>query len=361
MKVVESDPRHNNNATPTLERCVAAYPARRNFKPYIQVPPKIPGVAGMIDIHCHADYGQQDALAVAKLASENGMRGLLYKSISSESHRGGGTMDHVRKLLDDLHRWSDEMGVAPIQAWGGYALTRDNKPPSAEKVRQQLDAGVTAFWMPLSNHANTLSIVGGKFSRWDPTADPKAHSGPLPWDLALKYGLYSLDERGRLKPEYAEAIRMIADYDRAFSFGHCTHPEIWQIAELLDKLKFRRAFIDHPFSPFVNLSIEQMKELSTVGIVFNFTYDELSPMMGIDPNKMYGAIRAVGVEHFTLSSDAGDTLFPNSVEAMRQISGYMIAYGMTEIEIERMCHINPAKIVGLELEDRRGEQFAANG
>lgn len=346
MKIVESDPRQNNNATPTLERCVAAYPARRNFKPYIQSPPKIEGVAGMIDIHCHAEHGQQDAFAVAKLASENGMRGLLYKSIGGVAGPRADTMDHVHKLLDDLHRWADGTGVTPIQAWGGYALTRDNKPPNAEKVCRQLDAGITAFWMPLSNHANTFSIVGGKFKRWDPTADPKAHSDPLPWDSAVKYGHYALDERGKLKPEYDEAIRMIADHGRAFSFGHCTHPEIWEIARLLDKLKFKRAFIDHPFSPFVNLSVAQMKELATVGITFNFTYDELSPMMGIDPNRMYQTIRTVGVDHFTLSSDAGDTLFPNSVEALRQISGYMIAYGMGAAEIDRMCRVNPARIVG---------------
>jgi hypothetical protein len=71
-------------------------------------------------------------------------------------------------------------------------------------------------------------------------------------------------------------------------------------------------------------------------------------MMGVDPAKMYGAIRAVGVEHFTLSSDAGDPLFPNSVEAMRQLSGYMVAFGMGAEEIETMCVRNPAKLVGLD-------------
>ncbi len=56
----------------------------------------------------------------------------------------------------------------------------------------------------------------------------------------------------------------------------------------------KRAFIDHPFSPFVNITVEQMKELSKVGITFNFTFDELSPMLGVDPGKMYEAIRKVG-------------------------------------------------------------------
>jgi hypothetical protein len=335
----------NNNATPTMERAVASYPARRSYKPYIQTPPRIQGVKGMIDIHCHAEHGQQDALAVAKLASENGMYGILYKSIGKEDKRSAGPMEDVNRLLEDLDRWSQDTGITPIKAWGGYALCRDGKPPSREKVTTQVKAGVSSFWLALANHANTYFIVGGKVRRWDPNADPKAHSDPLPWEMALKYGHYALDEKGRLKPEYDEAIRIVADNDRALSFGHSTHPEIYALAELVDKLAFRRAFVDHPFSPFVNLRVEQMKELSKAGIHFNFTYDELSPMLGVDPGKMYAAIRSVGVEHFTLSSDAGDTIFPNSVEAMRQISGYMAAFGMRQDEIETLCMKNPAFIV----------------
>src|SRR6476661_48114 len=80
----------NNNATPTRERAVASYPARRSYKPYIQKPPHVEAVRGMIDIHCHAEHGQQDALAVGKLASESGMYGILYKSIGTEDKRSAG-------------------------------------------------------------------------------------------------------------------------------------------------------------------------------------------------------------------------------------------------------------------------------
>lgn len=337
-----------NNATPTIERCVSSYPARRGFKPYVQDPPKIEGVRGMIDIHCHAEEGQQDALSVGKLASENGMYGIVYKNIGAKGNRTEGPMEDVRNLVDALARWSDETGIKPIKAWGGSSLTRDNKPPNTEKVRKLIDSGVTVFYMPLSNHANTYSLVGGRPRRWDPNADPKAHSEPLPWDLAVKYGHYALDEKGDLKPEYEEAVRMIIDSDRTLSFGHSTHREIFALAELVDKLNYKRAFIDHPFSPFVDITIEQMRELAKADIHFNFTFDELSPLLGIDPAKMYAAIRSVGVENFTLSSDTGDTLFPNSVEAMRQISGFMIAFGMSAEEIEVMCTRNPAALLGLD-------------
>ena len=67
--------------------------------------------------------------------------------------------------------------------------------------------------------------------------------------------------------------------------------------------------IDHPFSPFVDLDVDQMRELAGRGITLNFTYDELSPLLGVDPAKMYAAIRAIGPQYCTLSSDAGEPLF----------------------------------------------------
>jgi hypothetical protein len=88
-----------------------------------------------------------------------------------------------------------------------------------------------------------------------------------------------------------------------------------------------------------------MRELVRVGIVMNFTFDELSPLLGVDPKKMYEAIRAVGPEHFTLSSDAGEPLFPHSVECMRLISAYMAAFGLTPAEVEMVSSTNPAKLV----------------
>jgi len=142
---------------------------------------------------------------------------------------------------------------------------------------------------------------------------------------------------------------MCADRGAALFFGHATHDEMYRLADEVVRVGLKRTVIDHPFSPFIDLSVEQMKELSTAGILFNFTYDELSPLLGVDPQLMYEAIRTVGVEHFTLSSDAGEPLFPDSVEAMRLVRAYMEAFGMNEDELYTLCTRNPAEVVGLDL------------
>src|SRR5205807_227101 len=93
-------------------------------------------------------------------------------------------------------------------------------------------------------------------------------------------------------------------------------------------------------------TVEEMQQLARVGIYLNFTYDEISPLLGVDPARMYNAIRAVGPAQVTLSSDAGEPLFPNSVECMRMMRAYMRAFGLTEEEVRQVTVTNPAKIVG---------------
>jgi hypothetical protein len=335
-----------NNATPTRERCVTSYPTRRRYRPGVVYPPAVPGVADMFDIHCHAHEGQQDALSLAKLASQSGMRGIIYKTLGTISgeYRPAQT---VRELSAALQRWADAEDVEPITCYAGYGITMDNRPPSMERLQKNLADGIAAVWLPVFNHANTLNTVGGLVRWWDDTAQPGEHSDPLPWDLAVERGYYMLDSAGKLKTEYAEYIRAIADAGVVLFTGHATHPEIWAIADLCDQIGFRQTVIDHPFSPFIDLNIAEMQHLAGRGITLNFTFDELSPLLGIDPAKMYAAIRAVGPEHCTLSSDAGEPLFPHSVECMRLISGYMAAFGMSAQELRTMCTDNPSRLLRL--------------
>jgi hypothetical protein len=341
------DQRANEDAsTPTRIRAVTSYPARRAYKPGVLYPPSVPGVKDAIDIHCHGHEGQQDPLTLSQLASVNGMGGLLFKTIGPMSSDYQ-PMRVVRKVQEDLARWSDETHIEPIKTWGGYGLTNDNRAPSTERLLDQIKQGVVAVWLPIHNHANAYSKVGARKIWIDKSADPKEHTPPMPWDEALRCGEYMLDDKGKLKPLYEDVIRIIVDHNVALFYGHATHPEIYEITNLVNRLGFKRAVIDHPFSPFIDLSVEQMKELAGAGVYMNFTFDELSPLLGVDPQKMYNAIREIGVEQVTLSSDAGEPLFPNSVECIRLIRGYMEAFGLNADELYTVCARNPGLVVGL--------------
>jgi len=329
-------------STPTHERCVTSYAARTQYKPGVIHPPHIK-VKDAIDIHCHAHEGQQDPYDLARRASLAEMTGLLFKSIP-----GDDPLKATQSVQDDVNRWAEKEHVTPITCWAGFVCGRQTAPVSAKVVAEMIRHGVVAIWLPVFNHAITLSTVG-TYQRTIERKDVNGWHGPLSWDKAMEIGHYNLDDAGELKKEVKEIVRICADQNAALFFGHVTHREIYKLAEEVEKVGLKRAVIDHPFSPFLNVSPAMMKELAPVGILFNFTWDELSPLLGVDPQIMYNTIREVGVEHFTLSSDAGEPLFPDSVEAMRLVRGYMEAFGLNQDELYTVCTKNPAKVVGLSL------------
>ncbi|WP_285752327.1 DUF6282 family protein [Lentzea sp. NBRC 105346] len=335
--------RRKNNAP--HDRFLSSYKARMGYRGEVLVPPAVYGVEGAVDIHCHAHEGQQDGLAIAQLASASGVKGLLMKSIVWRGKHDG-PLAAVRDVDQKLRKWCDETGIEPTRLWSGWIATDTMGLSVDEQARKQLDAGINAIWMPVFRSANTLSKVGGMSAWWG--EEPNVWADPLPWEKALKVGHYTLDERGRLKPEYREVFRMAADHDVMISFAHATHAEIWEMADAVRTFGITKAVVDHPFSPFLDLSLEEMRELTSAGIYMNFTYDEISPLLGVDPAEMCLTIQALGTHHVTLSSDAGEPLFPNTVEALRLLRAHMRAFGLTDDEVHETSSVNPSRIMGVD-------------
>ena len=332
---------HDN---PARERALTSYPARRAFRDAVQFPPDVTGVEDAIDVHCHAHKGQQDPIALGRHASRSRMGGLLYKTLDYSVP----PMVKLQEIKTALARWSDAEHVEPIDCWAGFLTDHWMGRPNAAAVRPQLAAGVKAIWMPTASHANTISQVGGRPWWWGGSTDPDALCGPMPMDDAIRAGGVYVLKDGRLDPDVRDVVTLCRDHDVALFFGHLTHAEQDALAEEVLRQGLRKAVIDHPFSPFVDLSPARMKQFTQAGFYLNFTYDELSPLLGVDPLVMAEAIRSVGPDHVTLSSDAGEPLFPNSVECMRLMRAYMRAFGLTAAEIHRMTVTNPRAILGLD-------------
>jgi hypothetical protein len=341
--LAEARLRRPNNAP--HDRFLASYRARMGYRGQALVPPAVYGVEGAVDIHCHAHEGQQDALAIAKLASASGMKGLLFKSVTGMNRPGApGAAAVVRAVEEELAQWCEETGIEPVRLWSGWIATDTRGMSPVEAARKELEDGAAAVWMPVFRSANTLNKVGGLPIWWG--GDSREWSDPLPWDEALRAGAYTIDEHGALKPEYKEIFRIAADHDVMISFAHATHREIYAMAEEVRRLGVTKAVIDHPFSPFIDLSLDQMRELTSAGVTMNFTYDEISPLLGVDPARMCETILALGTAHVTLSSDAGEPLFPNTVEAMRLLRAHMRAFGLSDEQVHETSSVNPSRIVG---------------
>jgi hypothetical protein len=301
--------------------------------------PEEPPLAGVVDVHAHGHAGQQDALVVSQMASRAGMGGILWKTLGSPrepwlAHRG---------LVDTLARWAEREQVAPVHCAVGVMTETPFGGATLERVREAVEHGVAAVWLPVITNMRSLTRVGapGAF------AGAKGYLPPMTEEQAQAHGGVTLTEGGRLRPEIADVVRYLADQDVALFFGHAAPHEALALGEEVERLGFGKAVVDHPFSPILDLSVDQLRQLAAAGVFINWTYDELSPLLGVDPQDMVAAIEAVGPEHCLLSSDGGDPILPNSVECMRLMAATMEAYGLSRQAVQQMAIANPSRLLGV--------------
>jgi hypothetical protein len=307
-----------------------------DFEPFSPEAPPLPGV---VDVHAHGHSGQQDPLSVSKLATRAGMRGILWKTIGSPKAPWAA----YQAMREELARWAEGEQLAPVETAFGVMTETPFGGPTIARAREAIEHGAAAIWLPVITNVRSLVRVGA----------PGAFAGvtgalaPMTEEQARARGGVSLTEGGRLRPEIADLLRYVADADVALFFGHASPDEALALGEEVERLGFTKAVVDHPFSPIIDLDVPRLKQLAAAGVYLNWTYDELSPMLGIDPQDMVAAILAVGPEHCLLSSDAGDPIMPHSVEAMRMMLAITESYGVPRDAVYQMATTNPSHILGL--------------
>lgn len=296
-----------------------------------------------IDVHAHARGGdEEDPLHAAQEASRAGMKAILYKSISP-----GKPWEVARRLQDDVDRWAEKEGLRPVSCLAAWVIGIPLKPINFSEIKAAVEGGIAGMWMPPVTSAWSISRLGGRGKWFDESRRLDEPVPPQAWEQARRTGIYVLDGHGKLLPAVRDTVRLCADHDIALSFGHLSPQEMDAMAEEVAALGYRRAFIDHPFSEVFELDVPELKRWAEAGVRFALTWDELSPLLGVDPQDMVTAIRAVGPEHFMLSSDAGIPLLPPTVEAYRLLAATLRAYGMTEPEMRQLMTASAEAIVSL--------------
>jgi len=324
-------------------RIVSSYKARYGITPEIKT--YINDMTDAIDVHAHArGVDEEESLHAAQEATKAGWHSIVYKGI-----RPGGPPWQVAKTLqEEVDRWAESQHLRPVQCLPGYIVGIPLGPIEFDKIRAAVEGGVAIVWMPPVTSAWSLFRLGGR-GAWIEGYHEDVPVGPVSWEKALQSGMYLLDEHGKLKPEIRDTIQLLADHDVGLSFGHASPQEMDAMGEEVSAIGYTRAFIDHPFSEVFDFDIPKLKQWAAAGLRFALTWDELSPLLGVDPQDMVAAIKEVGAEHFMLSSDAGIPLLPDTVEAYRLLSVALRAYGVTEDEMRIMRTESPAKMLGIKV------------
>ena len=328
---------------PVPRRVVKSYHVRFRLREIFEDGEGTPSLAGAVDLHAHAAPGTEDPLLLVQRASQAGMGIIVLKNLRPDQP------PHVTAaaVKEQLARWCDEQGLAPCTVYHGKLTDPGDGGLDFNSVREAIDHGAKVVWMPVISSAHNLHRVGSPRRAVKAEDLPGSVIGPLSWEEARQRGQYLLDEQGRLKPVVKEILQLVADRGVTLSFAHSSKPEMEALAEECVRLGYRQAFIDHPYGPQVGLEFEDLKPFADAGIWFNFTYDEISPLLGVDPQDMFDTIKALGPEHFTLSSDGGNYLLPSAVDSYDMLVRYGRAYGLTNAELRMITVENPRKVLGL--------------
>jgi Family of unknown function (DUF6282) len=271
-------------------------------------------LSGVIDIHAHAgpdDVARTiDAIDLAKLARDRGMRGLVLKNHSQPT---------------SALAYLAQKEAPGIKVVGGIVLNRSVGGLNPAAVEQMAAIGQGAgsiVWMPTRDAENQV-----RFDKQDRPFVP-------------------VSQDGELVPAVGDVLQIIAAKNLVLATGHSSAVESLLIIRAAKAAGVRAIVVTHPTIPAVNMSIEQMKEAAGLGAFLELTYNQLV-LGGLKSADYARAIRAVGANRMILSTDAGAQTQPLHPDAMVQFILQMRSEGISDSEIDLMTKTNPAALLGL--------------
>ena len=289
---------------------------------------------GAIDLHghCWPEFSLKvrprvDDIEWARLAQAAGMRAYVMKS-------------HVLPTVAQAFLVSQV--VPGIQVFGSTTLNVNIGGLSPFAVELAGELGAKIVWMPTWSSKNALTIGGGFISRMEPFLSTIGQLLPSP-----EAGLTVLDSEGHLLPVIDNIMELVKKYDMVLATGHLSIEESLALARAAERVGVK-FLLTHALQRQVNASIQQQKEIVAMGGYIEHCYITTMPMHGrLELRAVLESIKEVGAEHVVITTDAISAWNAPPPELMRMFIGSLLALGVSEDDIRRMAHENPAKLLGL--------------
>jgi hypothetical protein len=350
-------------APPAAAGAPAEGPARRPTYYTLNDPvPQDPALKGAIDLHAHLDpdsngpsYGQAarslDVLDQAKRATEAGMRGFM---IMGEHMDDTGQLAYlVRKLYPNL------------EVFGGMAnnlIVGDKVNPWAVIHMTEMKGGYGRIvelstwdsewsYHTVKNYQSNLAPERLKYFKSPYVPISTCKDGTAFW---ANYPKPCAD--GDLLPEVKQVLEIIAtkrtresNGQLILETGHSSQPEGMMLIKAALAAGVNTIINSHP--RLQGYTPAQVKEAAMLGrghVWEEFTWQFGEPSAKPeDVQWVVDAIRAAGVDHSFVSSNAGQAGQPYPPDALAMAARVLRAHGFTEHELDLLFKINPAKILGI--------------
>lgn len=282
----------------------------------LSLPLTAQSLRGVIDIHAHADPDSVprsiDALALAKLAQQRGIRGLILKN-------------HYEPTASLAY--FARQAAPGLEVFGGIALNRTVGGVNAaavERMTQVRGGWGRVVWMPTFDAENQV-----RYSR---------ETRPF----------VSVSKNGALLPEVNEVLDVIARHQLVLATGHSSPAEVLLLIRAAKARGIRHVVVTHGMLPPVSMTVPQMKEAAQAGAYIEFVYNALiGPNKAFDMPEYAAAMRALGPSAVILSSDLGQAGNPLHPDGLLAFFAGLRQHGFTVAEIDQMAKTNPARLLGL--------------
>lgn len=278
---------------------------------------------GIIDMHIHAAPDVRarklDDLELMEASVERGVRAIVLKSHNVPTADRAYLVNRVA---------AEKYPDATFTAFGGLCLNKPVGGLNPDAVETSLKLGAKIIWLP-TNTAENHYRKNGK----DPAKG------------------VAVTRDGKAVPELNDIFALVKQYDAVLATGHIGAEECFPVVEAARAAGVEKIVVTHPEFWVVGMTQEQQAEIvKKYDVLLESVYAQ--PVNGsykINIPDNIAAMKAIGPEHFVISTDSGQTVNPYWYESYTTYYN-AVAEVFSPEEVRKMTHDNPAWLLGIDKE-----------
>ena len=276
---------------------------------------------GIIDMHIHAApdvrVRKLDDLELMEASVQRGVRAIVLKSHNVPTADRAYLVNRVA---------AEKYPDVKFTAFGGLCLNRPVGGLNPDAVETSLKLGAKVIWLP-TNTAENHYRKNGKDSS----------TGVV------------VTRDGKAVDELQDIFALVKQYNAVLATGHIGAEECFPVVEAARAAGVEKIVITHPEFWVVGMTPEQQADIvRKYDVLLESVYAQ--PVNGsykINIPDNIAAMKAIGPEHFVISTDSGQTVNPYWYESY---TTYFKAVSevFTSEQVRKMTHDNPAWLLDID-------------
>lgn len=276
---------------------------------------------GIIDMHIHAGPDVRarklDDLELMEASVQRGVRAIVLKSHNVPTADRAYLVNRVA---------AEKYPDVKFTAFGGLCLNRPVGGLNPDAVETSLKLGAKVIWLPTNTAENHYRKNGKEPSK----------------------GVV-VTRDGKVVDELQDIFALVKQYNAVLATGHIGAEECFPVVEAARAAGVEKIVITHPEFWVVGMTPEQQADIvRKYDVLLESVYAQ--PVNGsykINIPDNIAAMKAIGPEHFVLSTDSGQTVNPYWYESY---TTYFKAVSevFTSEQVRKMTHDNPAWLLDID-------------